>query len=144
MDEVHQLIDDNLQLKQQLTKLEEQYKEVKERESKRSAECETLIVQIGKLNEQLTAALSEISKLTSRMAMMSTGTNEMSESVLKALESIQKGLADLEQQQYQGQRNINAVDGRWIMQNVIGAANFAYAKIEEFVRRIEEDVCMNE
>lgn len=149
MNEIHKLIDDNLQLKQQLTKLEEQYKEVKESELKRASECETLITQIGNLNEQLTAVSNEMVVKASWMTTVSAQTREMSECVLKAVESIQKGLSDLEkqfQQQFQQRevdRPTNTVDVKWIMQNVIGAANFAHVKIEEFARTVEENVGLN-
>lgn len=135
--EVHDLVNINIQLKQTMSQLEEKYKVVAEKEAKRSMECETLITQIGKLNDQVMENTTKYTSQKSQITAVLKSSNEMAGRVMEALQTVRSNFSQLEER---GVFQHSYSDIEWITGNVKGGVNFALSKMDEFIHLIEQRV----
>lgn len=129
--ELRGLVDSNLSLKQELGKQQEAAKEAAEAESKRKAECETLIAQIGKLNSQATAEAEAVKAREAKLTSGLTSVRETVDQVVHALQTLQTGF----QQLVSGGVFQNG-DLQWNVRNVSGAANYAINQLLELNKSV--------
>lgn len=124
--ELRGLVDSNLSLKQELGKQQEAAKEAAEAESKRKAECETLIAQIGKLNSQASAEAEAVKAREAKLSSGLVSARETVDQVVHALQTLQTGF-----QQLVSNRAFQSGDLQWNVRNVSGAANYAINQLVE-------------
>ena len=133
--EMRGVVDSNLALKQELGKLQEAAKEAADAESKRKAECETLIAQIGKLNAQAAADAAAGKAREGALAAQVASARETAAQVLHALQTLQTGF-----QQLVATGVFQSGDAQWNVRNVSGAANFAIRQLLELSQGGEANV----
>lgn len=134
---VRELVDANLELKSELTKEQDNYRQVSEAEAKRKAECETLIAQIGKLNAQATKETEIVKSREGRVSASIATALTTTERVIHAVQSIQSDF-----QQLMASGVLQAGNLQWNVRNINGAVNFVIGQLNELTRCLEGGVGM--